>query len=333
MGLKLGSIIPKKQIEFEDLKNKKIAVDASQMLYQFISSIRQPDGTLLQDSNGNITSHLMGISTRIPNLIQKEIKPCFVFDGIPPKIKTQEQEKRRALKEAAKEKFEEAEESGDESLMLKYSKQTSRVNKEMFEETKELLQAFGLPILQAPSEAEAQCSYLAKNKDVDYVGSSDYDALLYEAPLIVRNLTVSQRRKIGSSSVKIYPEIIELKQVLEELKITQEQLLILAILTGTDYNPGGIKGIGPKKALKLIKENNNYDKIFKDLNSEFDWNEIYDTFKNMQVEKNSKLKWSPINKEKVKEILIEKHEFNQERIDKMLSQFKDNKNSSLDKWG
>ncbi|MBS3140548.1 hypothetical protein J4405_00215, partial [Candidatus Woesearchaeota archaeon] len=93
------------------------------------------------------------------------------------------------------------------------------------------------------------------------------------------------------------------------------------------------KGIGPKKALKLIKENNNYDKIFQDLNPEFDWNEIYNTFKNMQIEKKYNLKWNPINKEKVKEILIERHEFNQERIEKMLSQFKDNKNSSLDKWG
>jgi len=316
------------------LKNKKIAVDASQMLYQFISSIRQPDGTLLSDSNGNVTSHLIGISTRIPNLLLKEIKPAFVFDGIPPEIKAREQEKRYALKEASLKKFEEAEESGDEELMLKYSRQTSRINKEMQEETKELLKAFGLPILQSPSEAEAQCSYLCKNKDVDYVGSSDYDSLLYEAPLIVRNLTVSQRRKLpNGSSIKISPEIIELSQVLKELKISHEQLLILAILTGTDYNPGGIKGIGPKKALKLIKENKDYNKIFQELNAEFDWKEIYNTFKNMQVEKNIKLKFNQINKEKVKEILVERHEFNKERIDKMLSQFKDNKNSSLNKWG
>jgi flap endonuclease-1 len=333
MGLTLGKIITKKQIEFNSLKNKKIAIDASQMLYQFIASIRQADGTLLQDSKGNITSHLMGLSTRIPNLINKDLKLAFIFDGTPPSLKLEEQSKRREIKEKAKEKFEEAKEQGDEESMLKYSKQSASINHQIIEESKELIKAFGLPIIQAPSEAEAQCSFMAENKDVDYVGSTDYDSLLYLAPKLIRNLTVSQKRKLPSGQyIKTNPEIIELNQVLEELEITQDQLLIMAILTGTDYNPKGIHRIGPKKALKLVKEHSNYEDIFSKFETDFDWKEIYAVFKSMPIIKDYQLKWSSPDKNKIREILIDNHEFSEERINKMLSNLKEEKNFSLSKW-
>ena len=318
MGLNISQIITKKEISLEDLKDKKLAVDASQMLYQFLSSIRQPDGTPLIDSKDNITSHLMGISTRIPNLIEKGIKLAFVLDGKPPILKIHEQEQREHRKQLAEEKLEKAKEEGDEESMLKYSKQSSRLNFKMIDETKELIKAFGLPVIQAPSEAEAQCSFMAEKGDVYAVASTDYDSLLYNAPRLIKNITASNKRKVRNKYVTINPEMIELTQVLGDLGINNDQLIVLAILIGTDYNNGGIKGIGPKNALKLVKQNKDFDKLFNELSPDFDWKKIYATFKSMPIMKNYQLKWSEPDSEKIKSILVDKHEFNEERIDKML---------------
>src|SRR3989344_4746689 len=307
MGLNISQIIPKREISLEELKNKKLAVDASQVLYQFLSSIRQPDGTPLMDSNENITSHLMGISTRIPNLIENNLKLAFVFDGKPPLLKIQEQEQREHRKQLAEEKLEKAKEEGDEESMLKYSKQSTRLSFKMTDEAKELIKAFGLPIIQAPSEAEAQCSFLAEKNDVYAVVSSDFDSLLYSATRLIKNLTASKKRKIRNVYVSINPEMIELSQVLKELEINQDQLIILAILVGTDYN-SGIKGIGPKNALKLVKKYNNFDRLFSELNPDFDWKKIYATFKSMPVMKNYQLKWSEPDEEKIRKILVDDHD-------------------------
>ena len=317
MGLNISQIIPKKEISLDDLKNKVLAVDASQMLYQFLSSIRQPDGTPLMDSKNNITSHLMGISTRIPNLIERNIKLVFVFDGKPPSLKIHEKEQREHRKQLAEEKLEKAREEGDEESMLKYSKQSMRLSFKMSDEAKELIRAFGLPVIQAPSEAEAQCSFMAEKGDAYAVASTDFDSLLYSAPRLVKNITISQRRKVRNTYVKISPELIELKEVLKELDINQDQLIVLAIIIGTDYNDK-IPRIGPKNALKLVRQNKNFDSLFKELKPDFDWKKIYAVFKSMPVMKNYQLKWSEPDTEKIKSILVDKHDFSEERVDKML---------------
>ena len=317
MGIKLSDIVPRKEVSFDDLSGKKIAVDSSNMLFQFISSIRQRDGTLLTDSNGNVTSHLVGIFSRITNLMSRDVKLCFVFDGKPPEIKNAVKAEREYRKLMAEEKLEEAE---DEEDMLRFSKQSSRLTKEMIEESKELVSALGLPWIQAPSEAEAQASYMCKNNDVDYVASSDYDCLIYGATKLLTNLTLSQKRKLPSGgTVAIAPYVVELKEVLKTLGISSEQLLMLSILVGTDYNPKGISGIGPKKALKLVKEHKDYGKMFSELNAEFNWKEVYNTFRNMSIEKKYKLEWKPVDADKLKELLVERHDFNEERDKKTLS--------------
>ncbi|MEK6835727.1 MAG: flap endonuclease-1 [Nanoarchaeota archaeon] len=333
MGLQIGELVPKKEISFKDLEKKKIAIDASQTLYQFLSSIRQQDGTPLMDRNGNITSHLQGIITRVTNLMSKNIKLAFVFDGKAPLLKIKEQEEREYRKQLAEEKLKEAKETGDEFLMLKYSKQSTRLNQVMINEAKELIKALGLPIIQAPSEAEAQCAFMNESKDVDFAGSSDYDSLLYGAPKIVRNLTLSTKKRLPSGAyVKINPELIELKEVLKNLGIKQDQLIILAILVGTDYNKG-VPRIGPKTALRLVKEYKNYNILFKEVKAEFDWKNIYATFKNMPIIKNYSLKWTSINFDKVKEILVDKHDFNQERVENNLVRVKKIKQEfGLSKW-
>ncbi len=337
MGVKLWELVKGEEISFDDLKNKKIAVDSSGMIYQFLASIRQRDGTPLMDSNGNVTSHLQGIFSRITNLSSKGLKLAFIFDGKPPLLKLKEQEARSLRKQLASEKLEEAKQEEDIDSMLKYSKQTIRINKQIVEESKELLTLMGLPVIQAPSEAEAQCAFMAEKKDVDLVASQDADALLYGTPKLIRNLTLSQRRRLPSGSyIQTFPEIVTLSKVLNDLGIDQDQLLALAILVGTDYNIGGVRRIGPKTALKLVKQHHSFDKIFKEVEADFNWKEIYAVFKSMPVMKNYQLKWSKPDVEKIKKLLVDKHEFSEERVDSTLEKLtkitKAKEQIGLGKW-
>lgn len=323
MGLKISELIPRRDVKFEELASKKIAVDASQMLYQFLSSIRQRDGTPLMDSKGRVTSHLVGIFSRVSNLMAKDIKLCFVFDGKPPKLKESEVEKRSSRKFAAEEKMNEALDEGDYDSALKYSKQTSRLNWEMVKEAKELISAMGLPVVQAPSEAEAQASLMCYNKDVWAVASSDHDCLVYGAPRLIMNLTLSSKRKLPSGSyVWIVPTIVELDDVLDSLDISLDQLLTLAVLIGTDFNLGGVKGIGPKNALKIVRELKTPERVFEKVKPDFDWKEVYSTFKNMPTSKDYSLKWGKVDEDKVRKLLVGEHDFSEDRVNKTLDRLR-----------
>ena len=319
MGVKLPGILPVETIKWEDLKGKKIAIDASNMLYQFLSSIRQRDGTPLMDSKKRVTSHLSGIFHRCLNLIQKDIFLCVCFDGKPPELKYKTQQQRKGRKQKAQEKYVEARQEEDIEAMYKYSKQVTYLNNEMVQESKELIKALGIPVIQSPQEADAQISFMCERQDVNFAASSDMDCLLHNCPRLIPNLTLSQTRKLpGGKFVYIQPHLIELKEVLNHLKINQDQLIVMGILTGTDYNPKGVHGIGPKKALNLVQQYKNFDKLFSEIETDFNWKEIYAIFKSMPVMKNYQLKWTSVNEEKVKEILVEEHDFSEERINKAL---------------
>ncbi len=332
MGVKLTDLVDKRNLKWEELQGKKVSVDASNVLFQFISSIRQRDGVPLMDKDGNVTSHLVGLFSRVPNLMLKGIRPVFVFDGKAPALKRQTQAKRRAVKEKAQEKYMAAAAEEDEEAMGKYSRQFSRVNSAMFDESKELLQALGLPVVQAPSEAEAQCAYMAKKRKVWGSPSQDYDSLLFGAPRLILNMTLSQKRKIvGGKYVYISPYLIELKDVLDKLELNQEELIVLGILVGTDYNPGGVKGIGPKKALKLVQSGKDFSTIFSELETTFDWQEILKTFQKIPVDDVS-LKFGSIDEEKVKELLVERHDFSLDRVESTLAKLQKDSDQSLKKW-
>jgi len=249
----------------------------------------------------------------------------FCFDGEVPKLKEKERERRKELKIEAEKKFKKAEKEEDLDEMKKYAARTSRLTPEMIEDTKELIRALGQCIVQAPSEGEAQASYIVKKGDADYVLSQDADCLMFNAPKLVKNLTISgKRKKPGAYAYEeVSPEVIELKEVLKELKIDQDQLIILGILVGTDYNVGGIKGIGPKKALALIKKHKHkYDEVFKEAkwgeHFNFSWKEVFNLIKHMKITDRYKLEWEDIDKEKVVKMLVEEHDFSRERIEKAL---------------
>lgn len=335
MGINIWELLPKKEIEINDLKGKVLAVDASPVIYQFLASIRQRDGTPLMDSKGRITSHLMGISTRVTRLMAEGLRLIFCFDGRAPDLKIYERERREHRKRVAEEKLKQAQQEEDTEAMLKYSKQTIRLSDEIISQSKELLKALGIPVIQAVSEAEAQCAYIAKQKDAWAVVSQDADALLFGTPRLIRNLTISQRRRLPSgSTIQIKPELIELNQVLKQLKINQDKLIVLGTLIGTDYNVGGIRRVGPKTGLKLVQQYDNFDKLFQEVKPDFNWKQIYAIFKSMPVMENYQLKWSSPDEEKVKKILVDKHDFSEERVNKTLQQItkKSISQKGLDSW-
>jgi len=268
--VKLGPIVSAVEIGFEDLRGKVVAIDGYNALYQFLSIIRQPDGTPLKDSKGRITSHLSGVFYRMVNVLEEGVLPVFVFDGVPPEIKAAEVERRKEKRTEAAEKYEEALEAGDMEQAFVYATQATSLRKEMVEGAKHLLDLLGIPSVMAPSEGEAQAAHMAIKGDVWAVVSQDFDSLLHGAPRMVRNLTISGKRKLPRKKqyIVVKPELLELEKVLSELEITQEQLIDIGILLGTDFNPEGVKGVGPKTALKLIKEHGSLEEALKHLDKE-----------------------------------------------------------------
>lgn len=321
MGVALTELLIIREIDLNSLRGRVLAVDASMWLYQFLSSIRQRDGSLLMDSKGNVTSHLMGLFTRISNLLQHGIGLAFVFDGEPPKLKRLTLEKRMGIKSKAEKEFEIAKKKEDIGLMKRYAARTSRLTDGMIDESKELVRAFGLPVIDAPSEAEAQASFIVRNGDAFALATNDADALLFGASRIIRNLSMTGKKKrfnrLGYETIK--PDMVSLDENLGSLGISHDQLIALAILIGTDYNCGGIKGIGPKTALRLVKNyGNDFDRLFGEAGwrefFDFSWKDVFDLIKNMPVDGHYSLKWSDIDEEGVVKLLVDRHDFSEERV-------------------
>ncbi|HII67332.1 MULTISPECIES: flap endonuclease-1 [Thermococcus] len=337
MGVPIGELLPKKELELENLNGRKVAIDAFNAIYQFLSTIRQRDGTPLMDSKGRITSHLSGLFYRTINLMEAGIKPSYVFDGKPPDFKKKELEKRAETREEALEKWEIALARGELEEAKKYAQRASKVNEILIEDAKKLLELMGIPWVQAPSEGEAQAAYMASKGDVWASASQDYDSLLFGTPKLVRNLTITGKRKLPGKDIyiEVRPELILLEDVLKELKLTREKLIELAILVGTDYNPGGIKGLGPKKALEIVK--NSKDPLLKyQKTSEIDLYAIKEFFLNPPTTNDYKLEWKLPNEEDIIKFLCDEHDFSEERVKNGLERLKKatraGKQFTLDTW-
>ena len=344
MGLNIKDIIPRKEIEISDLKDKLVFVDAYNMLYQFLSTIRQPDGTPLMDNKRRVTSHLSGIFYRNTNLLSDGIKMVYVFDGIPPELKAGTHKIRSEGRELARERYEEAKQEEDIEAMKRYSSQLIKLDSQMIKESKELLEAMGIAVVQAPGEGEAEAAYLNRIKPSFGVVSQDYDSLLFGATRLIRNLGLARKRKTISGWIEIKPEIIDLHSVLNLLEINLDQLICLGILVGTDYNPRGIPGIGQKRALELVKKYKQPILIFKSVEEQimslpekdrFDWQEIFELFHKPKTV-NADFKFGKIDEVKIKHILVEEHDFSEERVEKQLEKIREikeqKKQKSLGKW-
>ncbi|MGQ9566190.1 MAG: flap endonuclease-1 [Candidatus Bathyarchaeales archaeon] len=340
MGVNLTPIIVKEILTLEDLRDKSLAVDANDYLYQFLALIRTHDGTPLKDKKGNITSHLAGLLFRSTRLIQDyEIKLIFVFDGEPPKQKEYEIAKRRELREKAVVEWQRALKEGDYATAWSKAVMTSRLTKPLIEDAKYLLSLLGIPYVQAPSEAEAQTAYMAKKGDVWAASSKDYDSLLFGATRLLRYLTIHGREYLPSkgTSRPLEPELIELQKLLAYHSISHAQLVDVALLIGTDFNKG-IKGIGPKTALKLIKTYGALENLPHDIRPKLgdDLEETRNIFLQPRVTDDYTLEYNALQEDELYRFLCEERNFSKNRvqtiIERMKKFHKKKKQAGLEKW-
>ena len=324
MGVDLADVIPEQVIALDSLSGKTLAVDAYNALYQFLAIIRQPDGTPLKDKRGRVTSHLSGLLYRTTNLAEKGIRLAFVFDGKPPEMKAYEIGRRRRIKQEAMVQYEAALKEGRLKEARTYAQATSSLRDTMVEDAKNLLDALGVAWIQAPSEGEAQAAFVAQRGEVWAVASQDHDSLLFGAPRMVKNLAITGRRKLPrrDAYVEVEPRLIELAKVLAELSITREQLIDVGILIGTDFNPDGVKGVGPKTALKLIHEHGNLETLRLTepaMVGPPDVEAVRQIFLKPNVTTEYTLKWSTPKVEKVVQFLCGEHDFSEDRVRKAVS--------------
>lgn len=335
MGVNLKDLIDKEELEISSLKGKVVVFDTMNLLYQFLTTIRQQDGTSLTDSHGNVTSHLNGLFFRITKLMTYDIKMVFVFDGKKPELKQKEIERRQSIKDDAQAKYDVALKEENIEDMKKYASRTVRLTSQMIEEAKTLLTLLGLPVIQSPSEGDAQAAYLVKKGDAYAAISQDYDTLLHGATNLVRNLSIAGKKKrmgkLGYETIK--PQIIYLPTVLKTLEFTRDQLIALAMLIGTDYNVGGIKGIGPQKALKLLKtHNDDFETLFGEVKwddyFDYPWIDVMNVIKNMAVTDDYELKWGPIQRDELFTFLVDEHDFSKDRVESSLDKVSEIKNNN-----
>lgn len=319
-----------KEQKFESYFGRKIAIDASMSIYQFLIVVGRSGTEMLTNEAGDVTSHLQGMFSRTIRLLEAGIKPVYVFDGRPPDLKKQELAKRYSKRADATEDLNDARETGNKEDIEKFSKRTVKVTKQHNEDCKKLLRLMGVPVIEAPSEAEAQCAALCKSSKVYAVASEDMDSLTFGAPRFLRHL-------MDPSSKKIPVMEFEVSTVLEELNLTMDQFIDLCILSGCDYCDS-IRGIGGMTALKLIRQHGSIENILENINKEryqipdeWPYQEARRLFKEPSVlpdDDQNELKWSPPDEEGLICFLVNENGFNSDRITKAIEKIKAAKNKS-----
>ena len=339
MGVMLTPILKREQTSLKALKGASFAIDASIEIHQFLALIRKRDGSLFSDSQGRVTSHLIGLLTRTSRLISDfDMKPVFVFDGKPNPLKRRTLEIRREVRKKAEVEYVEAISKKDYAKAWSKAVMTGRVTGSVLDDTKRLLTLMGIPWLEALEDAEAQASHMAARGDVWAVGSKDYDCLLYGAPILARYLTLTGREWLPAQrrSRPLIPELIRLSENLALLGITREQLVDLAILVGTDFNQG-VKVIGPKKALKLVHDYGSIEQMPEEIRSELteDLNNVRQVFLKPRVIEKYLLKRSPPDRDGLIRFLSEERGFNRERVERLterLTRRSEKTDAGLENW-
>lgn len=316
MGVNLSGIVEPRNVELSELGGKTVAIDAYNTIYQFLSIIRQPDGHPLTDSRGRVTSHLSGLLYRTANLIEAGIEPSFIFDGKPHELKSGTLAERKVRREKATREWEDAVREGDNKRAFSKAQQTSRMTQDILESSKELLGCLGLPVVSAPSDGEAQGAYMCIKGDVWGSASQDYDSLLFGAPRLIRNVTITGRRKVpGKDTYKdVKTEIIDSGEFLKKLDITREQLVDVCILMGTDFNDG-ISGIGPKKGLKLVRDHGDLEGVLAHLGQDVPgYQDVRDIFLSSTYSDDYDVRPGEVDHEAVVELLTG-YNFSKDRVE------------------
>ena len=339
MGVDISSLVIGRTISVGDLSNRVVAIDAFNALYQFLSIIRQPDGTPLKNRDGEVTSHLSGLFYRSVNFLEAGVRPVFIFDGEPPALKRETINQRISERREAEEAWQEALAEGDIRKAWSKATRASRLTGKMVEDSKKLLDLLGIPCIQAPSEGEAQASYMV-TRGVAYASASqDFDSLLFGCPRLVRNLAISGKRRLPRTNrfMTVEPEEILLDDVLKTLGMSREQLVDVAILVGTDFNKG-IKGIGPKKSVALIKKYGSIEAAIAD--SKIEKIELLDELRSIflspRVSEVYDLKWGRIRRQAIIEFMCDVNSFSVDRVNSALDRVSERPSgpisTSLDRW-
>ncbi len=310
MGVQLGQIITPKEIPLESLKGKRLALDAYNMLYQFLATIRQPDGTPFTGATGEVTSHLVGLLYRTTSLVVNGIRPVYSFDGKPSPLKVATLKTRALVKERAAREWEEAIKAGDLALAKKKAAQTSRLTDAMVADAKELLDAMGVPWVQAPSEGEAQAAQMALRGSVWAAASEDYDTLLFGTPRLVKGLAALKPNPRDQGSVRLLTS----EEVLQGFSLSLHEFIVMCLLIGTDFNEG-FRGIGPKKALKLAQEHRSFEETITKVGGDpATLREALALFESPPYTPDFSLVWKKPQPERVLQVLVDKHGFDESRI-------------------
>ena len=339
MGLDLKPLLIRDKTQLEAFTNRIVAIDAYNAIYQFLAIIRGPEGLHLTDSQGRVTSHITGLMFRNINFLSMGIKPVYVFDGVPPSLKSAEIEKRRQIKKEATVKYEKAISSGDMEEARKYAQQTTSMRDGMVDDSKKLLDLFGIPHIQAPSEGEATAASLTVTGQAFASASQDFDSILFGARRLVRNFTNSGRRKLPNrnSYIEVLPEMIEFQKNLDGLELSIEELVDVGILIGTDFNPDGFERVGPKTALKMIKQHNRLEDIpnIQEQLNEIPFDEIRKIFLKPNVAKIEKIEFGEPDYAGITDYLADERDFSRDRVETSLKRLKksfEKKSQSLDQF-
>ncbi|GGM76085.1 endonuclease [Thermogymnomonas acidicola] len=319
MGVDLGEIVVRSPTTLKEHSGQTVSVDAYNIIYQFLSSIRGPNGEPLRDSQGRVTSHLSGLFYRTVNLLESGIRPVFVFDGRPFELKARTLEERAMVKARDLEAYQEAVEAGDAERARSLASRINYITDEIVQESKALLGLMGLPVVQAPSEGEAQASYMSRAGLVYGVISQDYDCLLFGARRVLRNFTVSGRRRVPGKNVyqNVSPEVASLEETLRQNGITYEQLVDIGIMVGTDFN-SGLSRVGAKTALKLVKK---YGDITRVLEARGEVIENLDRIRSFFLDPphvDTEIRFGRPDREGILRFLCGEHDFSRERVEPYL---------------
>jgi flap endonuclease-1 len=305
-----------------DYVGKTIAIDTSIIIYQYVIALKGA-GANLTDSNGNSTSHIYGILNKAINILSSGVKPIFVFDGVPPNLKQDVLDNRKKMRNNAKEKIS-AESDEDEKKRL--SKRTVSISRKQMEQCKEILKLIGLPVVEAPEEADAQCAYLVKNNLAYAVGSEDMDILPFGSCKLLRNFTSYKNDEINE---------IDLQTILSSLDVNHEQFIDICILLGCDYTCT-VTGLGPKSILGVIKNHGSIDNFILDnqkvkkniykISDNFCYKPAREYFQNAPVLEltNTDIVWKKPSIKRLQQILVDRYNFKSSNVSKIISRLKKN---------